>query len=275
MVEGQIIEIISDLHLVSFNKEKYPCKCRGIFRKEHILPLVGDYCLFNPEKRIIEKILPRKNELQRPKVSNIDQGIIVTSLVNPAFSTNLLDRFLTILEIHKIKPIICITKIDLLEEEKLPEIKEKISYYEQLDYPVLTNNQIEEIKALLSDQTTVFTGQTGAGKSTLLNKIDKNLGLKVGEVSEALGRGKHTTRVVSLYEVCNGNVLDTPGFSAIDFQKYSKDQIRRAFIEFELYPCYYKDCSHTNEKECLVKKAVEEKKILKERYDNYLKFIKR
>ena len=119
MVEGQIIEIVSDLHLVSFSGEKYPCKCRGIFRKKNIIPLVGDYCLFNPEKHIIEKILPRKNELHRPRVSNIDQGIIVTSLINPDFSINLLDRFLIILEIHRIKPIICITKTDLLEKEEL------------------------------------------------------------------------------------------------------------------------------------------------------------
>lgn len=275
MIEGQIIEIISDLHIVSFNNKKYNCKCRGIFRKEHILPLVGDYCLFNPEKLIIEKILPRKNELNRPKVSNIDQGIIVTSLVNPDFSLNLLDKLLIIMEINKIEPVICITKTDLVRKEELSQIWEKISYYEQLGYQVLTNNQVEKIKSLLKSKTTVFTGQTGAGKSTLLNKIDKNLGLKVGEVSEALGRGRHTTRVVSLYEVCGGKVLDTPGFSAIDFEKYSKEQIKNSFIEFERYNCYYKDCSHTNEKECLVKKAVEDKKILKERYDNYLKFIKR
>ncbi len=275
MVEGQIIEIVSDLHLVSFSGEKYPCKCRGIFRKKNIIPLVGDYCLFNPEKHIIEKILPRKNELHRPRVSNIDQGIIVTSLINPDFSINLLDRFLIILEIHRIKPIICITKTDLLEKEELLQLKKKISYYEKLGYPVLANNQIKEIKNLLTNQTTVFTGQTGAGKSTLLNKIDQKLELKVGEVSEALGRGRHTTRVVSLYETCNGKVLDTPGFSALDFEKYSKEQIKNAFIEFKHYHCYYKDCSHTNEQECLVKKAVKDKKILKERYDNYLKFIKR
>lgn len=274
MVEGQIIEIISDLHIVSFDKKRYKCKCRGIFRKEHILPLVGDYCLFDKEKLIIEKILPRKNELDRPKVSNIDQGIIVTSLVNPDFSINLLDRFLIVMEVNKIKPIICITKVDLINEDKYREISKILDYYRDLGYLVLTNNQLEDVKKLLEGKTTVFTGQTGAGKSTLLNKIDKDLGLKVGEVSEALGRGRHTTRVVSLYEVCGGKVLDTPGFSAIDFSNYSKEEIKNAFIEFDSYNCYYRDCSHTNESECLVKKAVFEGSILEDRYNDYLKFIK-
>ena len=275
MIEEQIIEIISDLHIVSAKNQKYPCKCRGIFRKQHILPLVGDYCLFTPEKRVIEKILPRKNELVRPKVSNIDQGIIVTSLSNPDFSINLLDRLLIIMEINQIKPIICLTKTDLISEEEYQKVQKIISYYENLGYLVLKNTQIERIKSLLKEKTTVFTGQTGAGKSTLLNKIDQNLDLKVGEVSEALGRGRHTTRVVSLYEVCSGKVLDTPGFSAIDFLSYKEEIIRKAFIEFSSHPCPYKDCSHTNEHECSVKKAVSEGKILKERYENYLKFIKR
>lgn len=274
MVEGQIIEIISDLHVVSFNKQKYRCKCRGVFRKKNILPLVGDYCLFDREKLVIEKILPRKNELVRPKVSNIDQGIIVISLVNPDFSINLLDRFLVILEVNMIKPIICITKLDLVSFEDFRRIDNILNYYRNLGYLIFTNQELDDIKDLLRGKTTVFTGQTGAGKSTLLNKIDNDLHLRVGEVSQALGRGKHTTRVVSLYEVCDGKVLDTPGFSLIDFN-YSNEKVKGAFIEFNNYNCYYKDCSHTNERECLVKKAVLDGSILKERYDDYLKFIKR
>lgn len=274
-MQGQIIEIISDTHIVSCKGKRYPCKCRGLFRKEHVLPLVGDFCIFNDEKKVIEKILPRKNEFTRPKVSNIDQGIIVTSLNNPDFSTNLLDRFLTIMEIHCVTPIICITKKDLLSSQEFQRVKKILSYYEKIGYSVIYNTEIDRLKELLKNKTTVFTGQTGAGKSTLLNKIDPELALKVGEVSDALGRGKHTTRVVSLYEVCGGKVLDTPGFSAIDFSIYSTNQIKDSFVEFLDYPCFYKDCSHTKEKECSVKKAVFQGQILEERYEDYLKFIRR
>lgn len=274
-MQGQIIEIISDTHIVSSYGKKYDCKCRGVFRKKGILPFVGDFCIFDENQKIIEHILPRKNELIRPKVSNIDQGIIVTSLKNPDFSINLLDRFLTIMEIHQVKPIICITKKDLLSSSELQTVQEILSYYEEIGYLIVYNTEVEKIKELLENKTTVFTGQTGAGKSTLLNQIDSQLALQVGEVSDALGRGKHTTRVVSLYEVCGGKVLDTPGFSAVDFHEYSLEQIENSFIEFSRYPCVYKDCSHTREEECSVKRAVEEGKVLKERYEDYLKFIRR
>ncbi len=272
---GQIIKIDRNLYYVSYNKETYGCKCRGIFYKNNIDPLVGDFCKFSPEKLLIEEILPRKNSFNRPRVSNITQAIVVISLKNPDFSTNLLDRFLVVLEINKVKPIICITKEDLIDKNTLINIKKILSYYEKIGYLVVSNNDIDKIKSLLKDETTVFTGQTGAGKSSLLNKIDKNLSLEVGEVSLALGRGRHTTREVSLYEVAEGKVLDTPGFSFIDFKEYSIESIKNSFIEFANFPCIYKDCLHTNEKECCVKKAVMDKKILKERYDDYLKFIGR
>ncbi len=273
MTEGRIIEIVSNLYTVAVDKKIYKCRVRGVFRKKQITPLVGDFCLFSKDKLLIEEILPRKNELIRPKVSNVDSGIVVISLKNPSFSVNLLDRFLTILEIKNIEPIICITKKDLVSEEELSDINKKLDYYKKIGYKVLYNTEIDKLKKLLKDKTTVFTGQTGAGKSTLLNKIDKNLALKIGEVSNALGRGRHTTRVVSLYDVCGGKVVDTPGFSSIDFSIYEKEEIKNAFIEFNNYNCIYKDCSHTNEVECNVKKAVEDNKIIKQRYDDYLKFI--
>lgn len=274
-MQGQIISIESDLHTVSYNNETYKCKCRGIFRKMHITPVVGDYCIFSINKLLIEEILPRKNIFERPKVANIDQGIITTSLVNPDFSVNLLDRFLVIMELNHVKPIICITKEDLIKEKDKEKIDMQIAYYKKIGYTVISNTEVDKIKKMLKDHTTVFTGQTGSGKSTLINKIDKKLGLKVGEVSKALGRGKHTTRVVSLYEICGGKVLDTPGFSSIDFSSYEKEQIKDSFIEFESYNCIYKDCTHTNEGECLVKKAVRDREILEERYNDYLKFITR
>ena len=273
-MQGQIIKISSDLHIVKYNNETYPCKCRGIFRKEHITPLVGDYVLFNKEKLLIEKVLPRKNEFQRPKVSNIDLAFIVTSLVNPDFSLNLLDKLLVLMEIHNVKPIIVITKEDLVSNEYLEEIKGILDYYRKIGYIVISNRETDRIKELISNNTCVFTGQTGSGKSSLLNKLNSSWNLETGEVSIALGRGRHTTRVVELFDFLDGKVVDTPGFSALDFYLNSKEEIRNAFIEFKNYTCPFSDCNHTNESECLVKRAVLENNIMKSRYENYLSFIK-
>lgn len=272
-MQGQIIKIVSDLHYVSCNDEIYPCKCRGIFRKEHITPVVGDYVLFSIEKKLIEEILPRKNEFERPKVSNIDQAFIVTSLVNPNFSLNLLDKMLVLMELHNVEAIICITKEDLVSDLELEKIRKTLEYYKSLGYEVVSNQEIDKIKALVKGKTSVFTGQTGAGKSTLLNKLNPNWNLETGEVSLALGRGRHTTRVVELFSLFDGKVMDTPGFSALDFNKYSKEEIRDAFIEFSMYPCPFKDCMHTKEKECIVKREVISNNILDSRYTNYLNFI--
>ena len=179
------------------------------------------------------------------------------------------------MELHHVEPIICITKSDIVSSDYLKEINEILSYYKKLGYKVIYNYEIDEIKELLKDKTSVFTGQTGAGKSTLLNKLNPNFNLETGEVSSALGRGKHTTRVVELFNINNGKVLDTPGFSALDFYEYSNEDIRNAFIEFKDYPCIYKDCMHKNEKECMVKQKVLDNNIMKTRYENYLKFIER
>ena len=208
-MQGQIIKINSDLHFVSFEGKTYPCKCRGLFRKEHITPLVGDYVLFDKDKKLIEEICPRKNEFKRPKVSNIDQAFLITSLVNPNFSLNLLDKLIVLMELHNVEPIICITKEDLVDEDKLNDIKNTLKYYEQIGYKVISNNDLNKIKELLSNKTSVFTGQTGAGKSTLLNRLNPNWNLETGEVSLALGRGRHTTRVVEMFELFNGKVMDT------------------------------------------------------------------
>lgn len=272
-MQGQIIKIVSDLHYVSCNDEVYPCKCRGIFRKEHITPVVGDYVLFSIEKKLIEEILPRKNEFERPKVSNIDQAFIVTSLVNPNFSLNLLDKMLVLMELHNVEAIICITKEDLVSDLELEKIRKTLKYYKSLGYEVVSNQEIDKIKALIKGKTSVFTGQTGAGKSTLLNKLNPNWNLETGEVSLVLGRGRHTTRVVELFSLFDGKVMDTPGFSALDFNKYSKEEIRDAFIEFSMFPCPFKDCMHTKEKECIVKQEVISNNILDSRYTNYLNFI--
>ena len=274
-MEGQIIKIVSDLHIVSYNGKNYDCKCRGKFRKDKIIPKVGDYVIFDSGKKVIEKILPRKNSFQRPSVANIDQAFLITSLRLPDFSLNLLDKLLVLMELHNVEPIICITKRDLLLTNELEKIDEALAYYKKLGYQVIYNTDIDKIKKLLSNKTSVFTGQTGAGKSTLLNKLNPDWNLDTGEVSTALGRGRHTTRVVELFEIENGKVLDTPGFSALDFYEYSNEQIRDGFIEFKDYPCIYKDCMHKNEEECMVKIAVNDNNIMKSRYENYLKFIER
>ena len=274
-MQGQIIKINSDLHFVSFEGEVYPCKCRGLFRKEHITPLVGDYVLFDKDKKLIEKVCPRKNEFKRPKVSNIDQAFLITSLINPNFSLNLLDKLIVLMELHNVEPIICITKEDLVDEQELKDIREILKYYEKIGYKVVSNQDLDSIKKLLYKKTSVFTGQTGAGKSTLLNKLNPNWNLETGEVSLALGRGKHTTRVVEMFELFDGKVMDTPGFSALDFMGYTDEEIRDSFIEFKKYPCPFKDCLHTKEEECLVKKAVNDNNILESRYINYLNFIKK
>lgn len=272
-MKGQIVKISSDLHFVNFEDEIFPCKCRGIFRKEHIIPVVGDYVLFSKEKKLIEEILPRKNTFYRPKVSNIDRAFLITSLKLPDFSLNLLDKFLVLMEINKVEPIICITKSDLVLEDELNKINDVLNYYRSIGYTVVFNTEIDKIKELLENKTSVFTGQTGAGKSTLLNKLNPNWNLETGEISVALGRGKHTTRVVELFDFCNGKVMDTPGFSSLEFNRYTKEQIRDAFIEFLEYPCPFKDCNHTKEEECCVKKEVLNKNILESRYENYLSFI--
>lgn len=273
-MQGRIIKQISNDYTVKTEKQEIICKCRGIFRKEHVTPLVGDFVLFDEQKKVIEKILPRKNELVRPPVSNIDQAILITSVKEPDFSTNLLDKLLTVIEYRNIKPIIILTKLDLLKEKEKKELLPIIEYYKTY-YSVYENTDLELIKASLKGKVSVFTGQSGAGKSTLLNHLDETLNIQTGEISKALGRGKHTTRHVELLPLFDGLVADTPGFSSIDFRDMEKTDIRDQFAEFNLYKegCKYQDCMHVKEEECAIKKRVENGTILKSRYENYLKFI--
>ena len=267
MNKGIIVKNISNLYVVSVNNKKIECTAKGSFRNKAITPLVGDNVIIN-ENNVIEKILERKNSLVRPPLSNIDQVIIVMSFKKPDFSAVLLDKLLVILEHNKIKPIICFTKIDLLENKK--EYNKITKYYKSIGYKVLNNNNLFRIKRLFKNKITVLSGQSGAGKSTLLNKLDKNLELKTDEISLALNRGKHTTRHVELYNLFNGLVADTPGFSSIDLNDMKKENIKDYFIEFKKYKCKYDDCSHTNEVECLIKNN---DKILNTRYKNYVKFM--
>ncbi|MBP5683720.1 MAG: ribosome small subunit-dependent GTPase A [Bacilli bacterium] len=272
-MEGLIIKIISNQCFVKYDKEVIVCSFRGNLRRATMLPLVGDRVIFDKDKKVVTKVLERKTEIRRPPVANISQAIIVTSLVCPAFSTNLIDKLIIELEFNNIKPFICLTKKDLISDKEYSIIKNDINYYEKIGYKVFDNNDLNEIKKIFKDNITVLIGQTGAGKSTLLNRLVPELNLKTGEVSEALGRGRHTTRHVEIYELFDGMLLDTPGFSSLDFDNMTKEEVRDSFIEFRNFPCLYRDCLHLNESECLVKKAVNEGKIAKFRYENYCSLV--
>ena len=275
-MQGRIIKNISNDYTVQTKTgDVFVCKCRGKFRNMKIIPLVGDEVLFDEENNYILEILPRKNELKRPPVSNISQVMILTSVKHPNFSSYLLDKLITIIEYNCIEPIICFTKLDLLNEEEMHEIETIMNYYQKIGYQVYRNTDLEQIKHIFQDKITVFTGQSGAGKSTLLNHLDAQLQLKTSEISYALGRGKHTTRHVELIPLFGGLVADTPGFSALDFEM-DKANIRDQFKEFEMYKeyCKYKDCMHDKEDHCMVKDKVEDGTILKSRYENYIQFIR-
>lgn len=273
-MEGLIIKILSDkCYVKPTNEEVIICTIRGKIRTMQLLPLVGDKVIIDKEKKVINEILPRKNEIRRPPVSNITQALVVTSFKNPDFSTNLIDKILVELEFNNIKPIICLTKRDLITENEYLSYKNIIEYYEKIGYPVILNTELDKLKQLFKNEITVFIGQTGAGKSTLLNHLNPELFLKTGEISMALGRGKHTTRHVEIIEMFDGLVLDTPGFSALEFDNMTKQEVRDSYIEFKKYPCPYRDCLHISENECQIKKEVENGVIPEFRYENYLKLV--
>ena len=272
-MQGKIIKNISNDYTVLTNNKFYVCKSRGKFRNLNITPLVGDIVEFDEINNYILDIKPRKNELLRPPVSNIDQAVIITSVKDPNLDLNLLDKLIAIIEFHNIKPIICFTKLDLLE--KVEEINNIIDYYKKIGYQVFINTDLENIRKIFKDKITVFTGQSGAGKSTLMNNIDTSLNIKTNQISYALGRGKHTTRHVELIPLYDGLVADTPGFSSLNFYDMKASDIRDNFIEFENYKenCKYRDCMHNKEDECAVKDAIKNNEILKSRYENYIHFI--
>ena len=272
MLKGKIIKQISNNYTVRVEDDLFICKPRGKFRNLGITPLVGDNALIDEENNYILEILPRENELIRPVIANIDQAVIVMSNKIPEFSTDLLDKLLSIIEYNRIKPIIYVSKVDLLNKEEKERLDYTLDYYKKIGYLVYEDLKIKEI---FKDKVTVFVGQSGAGKSTLLNKLDSNLNLLTNDVSKALGRGKHTTRHVELIETLSGLIADTPGFSKISFIGMTKEDIRDNFIEFNNYRenCEYKDCMHNKESNCEIKREVESNNILLSRYDNYIKFI--
>lgn len=273
-MQGRIIKQISNQYTVAIKDKIFTCNARGKFKNMGLSPLVGDMVDINTDTRTIEKILPRKNELYRPTVANIDCALIVTSIKKPDLSLSLLDKLITIILAKNVKPIIVLTKLDLIDNQAKRKLKPIINYYKSLDIPVLTNKNIFKLKRLLKNQVVVLTGQTGAGKSTLINKFDKSLNVETKPISDALNRGVHTTRHTEIYKIGHIYLVDTPGFSALDLKDISISDLKNTFKEFNNYSCAYKDCTHDAEKGCGVKIALENGKILQTRYQNYLRFLK-
>lgn len=284
MKEGQIIKALSGFYYVKADDGVYQCRGRGVFRKKKITPLVGDYVTFDisaPNEGYVTEIKPRKNELVRPPVANIDQAIIVSSAVMPDFSTLLLDRFLVLIESKRITPVIFITKSDAVSAEKEQNMEARQNDYRQIGYhtellSAKAPNELTRLLPFFKDNISVIAGQSGVGKSSLLNALNPSLFIKTGDVSKSLGRGKHTTRHVELVEVDSGLVADTPGFSSLDFRGIASEELADCFPEMRRREegCKFRGCMHDREPQCAVKEAVAAEEIRSYRYEHYLSFLK-
>ena len=272
----RIIKGIGGFYYVRTSEGIVECKARGIFRNQKLKPLVGDYVKISINENAentIDEIFERKNSLIRPPVSNMDNLVIVSSMVTPAPNTFVIDKLCAVCELKKIEPIIVFNKTDVEDGSALQKIYEN-SGFTAFCVSAKTGEGIDKIKALLKGKTTVFTGNSGAGKSSILNCLDSSLSLKTGEVSQKLGRGRHTTRSSEIYELFGGEVVDTPGFSSLEIEKIEtvlKDDLQFCFRDFEpfLNECRFSSCSHTKEKGCAVIKAVEDGKIEFSRFESY------
>lgn len=278
---GKIMKGIAGFYYVGVAESGvYECKAKGIFRKDKIKPLVGDDVeieVLNEEEKLgnIVKILPRRSELIRPAVANIDQALVIFAAREPKPNLSLLDRFLVIMEKQDVPVIICFNKQDLCDEEEVGRLKE---IYEACGYPVVLASAkqgegIEEIKSRLRGKTTTVAGPSGVGKSSLTNLLQNKVQMETGEISKKLGRGRHTTRHSQIIQIEEDTWLyDTPGFTSFYVEEIEKEELRFYFREFSKYEgtCRFQGCTHTHEPGCMVKNALEEGKISKERYENYL-----
>ena len=275
---GRIIKGIGGFYYVETEEQLYSCKARGVFRKKGITPLAGDLVeirLGEDGTGYVEEILSRKNFLTRPPVANIDQLIVVTSVCDPSPNTLLIDEAIAAAEDKEIEPVVVVSKTDLESGEWLRDIYEKagIPFFAVSS---VTDEGIEAVKSLLKGKVTAFTGNSGVGKSSLLNRIDPRLALETGEISQKLGRGRHTTRKVELLKLGDDTyVADTPGFSSISLEQCDlvrKENLQFCFREFEPYrnQCKFPSCSHTCEKGCAVLQAVQEGEVHLSRHTSYV-----
>ena len=273
-MQGIIIKSLAGFYYVEADGQVYQTRARGNFRKKGQTPYVGDFVDFSADDQsegYILKIHERKNSLVRPPIVNIDQAVVIMSAKEPDFNANLLDRFLVLLEQKTIEPLIYISKLDLVEDRSQLDAYKAI--YEKIGYPFLFS--LEELLPHLDKKVTVFMGQTGVGKSTLLNKIAPELALETGQISDSLGRGRHTTRAVSFYNVNGGKIADTPGFSSLDYEVKESELLNDCFPELAEVSqgCKFRTCTHTHEPACAVKLALETGQVAQSRYDNYLQFL--
>lgn len=284
MPEGKIVKALSGFYYVMTNDgEVIQCRGRGVFRLNKVNPLVGDEVVFQAEndtEGYILEVKDRKNELVRPPISNVDQALLVFSAVEPDFSTILLDRFLVLVEFNNIKPIICVTKMDLANELETNQIYQYKEEYEKAGYDVIltsseTEDGIDKLLPHLKGVISVVAGQSGVGKSSLLNAMKPDLSLKTDDISTHLGRGKHTTRHVELIHVGGGLVADTPGFSSLEFADIELEQLNFCFPDIEKISenCKYRGCLHLKEPKCAVKEAVTTGDLPSYRYEHYQQFM--
>ena len=277
---GKIIKGISGFYYVYVEGAGlYECKAKGAFRKQKIKPLVGDnveIAVIDEANKLgnVEKILPRKNELIRPAVSNIDMALVIFASAKPDPNFNLLDRFLCMMEYQKVPVTICFNKIDLVDQEKL---KEYSGIYEPAGYNVIftctkTKEGLGSIRSLLEGKTTTVAGPSGVGKSSIINCLQSDITMETGTISEKIERGKHTTRHSEIIPVSHDTyIMDTPGFSSMDVPGFEKEDLWTCYPEFVRHEpyCRFIGCSHINEPDCGVKAAVEDGEISPVRYENY------
>ena len=278
MNEATIIKIISNRYEVLDNEgNRHVCVAMGKLRKQKS-PVVGDrvYIEHFDSQIGIQKIMPRKNELVRPSIANVDQAIIVMSCKDPDFSTVLIDRLIFQVCYANIHPILCFTKMDMITEDD--DIHQQIQAYRDSGYEVYVSGVGYDNHGLiqaLKGKISVLTGQSGAGKSSLLNRIDPRFQLKTQEISKALGRGKHTTRHCELHEIAQGWVADTPGFSSLDFTSMNILDLANTIPDFKPYvhQCKFNDCKHLKESNCAIREATENHMISQERYQHYIEVV--
>ena len=279
---GRILRSLSGFYDVQTDSGMVTCRGRGHLRKGQEIPLTGDLVEITVErgKGMVEKILPRKNRFIRPAVANIDALVVFASNVNPVTEPFLIDRVAAIAGEQEVPVYICVNKCDLDPATDL------VSIYRHAGFCVIaasavTGEGVEELRQLINGKLTAFTGNTGVGKSSMLNALCPELALATGEVSEKLGRGRHTTRHVELYKLGEDTyVADTPGFSSFDTEQMDvilKENLQYAFPDFAPYlgQCQFHDCSHRAEPSCAIRQAVEKGEIEKTRYESYLRLYEK